>query len=68
MGSIVGTVLWLGGILIGTLAGLAGLAAAAAEAFGAEIHEVVYVSTTAALWLLVGAYYAWWGNRIQEGH
>ena len=62
-----GTVLGLVGILIGTLAGLIGVGAVAVDVFGADRQEVAYLAISAALWLLVGGYYAWWGNRIQQG-
>ena len=63
----VGTVLGLGGILIATIAALIGVIAAGAEVFGADRKAVVYLAATALPWLLLGAYFAWWGNRIREG-
>ena len=65
IGSWIGTLLMLGGIVVCTLAALVGVAAIGADVFGADRSAVVYLAITAIFWAIAGGYYLLYGNWVR---
>ena len=63
---LVGTVLMVLGIGVCAYAGVVGVFAVGAEAFGVDRHSVVFLAVTAICWAVVGLYHFCWGYRIRE--
>ncbi len=64
---LVGTVLMVLGLGVCVYAGVVGVFAVGAEAFGAERSQIMLLAITATLWLLAGVYHISWGHYVREG-